>query len=509
MRVDCLTGNFRIDGGNHKLLCGTTAGGLMARHERTAQWRRSAPLSPDAPTDRGRAACAVAVSLWMLSAGSAFAAIDVTGSWLMSWTVGSPSASGQCQLAIVQTGTDLTASGVCDVAGSVTLAGTIDVDTGALVLNGSSATTCPALQFAATASPAGDFLGDGHLDCGGILGTFTAVPLVDTDGDSVADDGDASGIAGDHPCMSGVALRCDDNCRLAPNPDQLDDDADGSGNPCDGGEDCAVLADGTPCPDGVFCNGTDTCQGGACVHSGDPCLGLPVCSDVCDELRDTCSSPAGTPCPDDGLPSLDVCNGFGTCAHVGIPGDQDGDGVADDGDGSGTAGDNPCVGGATAGCDDNCPTVIDVTQSDVDADGVGDPCDYNCRGGTGSTLAGRVFHDDAVTGNELADAPIAICGAGCCEHTTSDASGVYGVPGLAAGDYVIHVYPPSGGTGLLAARRGPVTLDGTAPLADQDVVLKPIQPLPPDTTITSLGSSNGVPIVPGGPLTLTTTGCPG
>ncbi|ANM31148.1 hypothetical protein ABI59_18580 [Acidobacteria bacterium Mor1] len=54
--------------------------------------------------------------------------------------------------------------------------------------------------------------------------------------------------------------------------------------------------------------------------------------------------------------------------------DRDGDGVLED-DGDGQS--DPCSGGATTGCDDNCPDVANSDQDDPDGDGVGSACD-NC-----------------------------------------------------------------------------------------------------------------------------------
>ena len=55
--------------------------------------------------------------------------------------------------------------------------------------------------------------------------------------------------------------------------------------------------------------------------------------------------------------------------------DSDGDGILDDGDNSGTPGDNPCTGGQTTQCDDNCPNNSNPGQEDADSDEVGDACD--------------------------------------------------------------------------------------------------------------------------------------
>ena len=58
--------------------------------------------------------------------------------------------------------------------------------------------------------------------------------------------------------------------------------------------------------------------------------------------------------------------------------DTDGDGIPDDGDMSGVMFDNPCTGGETVNCDDNCPYLYNPDQTDDDGNGIGDLC--QCEG---------------------------------------------------------------------------------------------------------------------------------
>jgi hypothetical protein len=67
------------------------------------------------------------------------------------------------------------------------------------------------------------------------------------------------------------------------------------------------LPNGTPCNDGVFCNGVDTCSAGVCQHPGNPCLGGPVCNTCCSEAVDSCACVLSI-C-DDGV----FCNGPDQC----------------------------------------------------------------------------------------------------------------------------------------------------------------------------------------------------
>jgi len=64
-----------------------------------------------------------------------------------------------------------------------------------------------------------------------------------------------------------------------------------------------------------------------------------------------------------------------------ISSDMDNDGIPEDGDNNGIPGDNPCAGGATEDCDDNCPNDYNPLQEDTypsQGNGIGDACDCEC-----------------------------------------------------------------------------------------------------------------------------------
>ena len=71
---------------------------------------------------------------------------------------------------------------------------------------------------------------------------------------------------------------------------------------------------GTQCEDGLYCNGTEGCSGGACTHTDNPCLPETECNH-CNEENDSCFDPPGTACPGDGL-YCTACDGSGNCTDT-------------------------------------------------------------------------------------------------------------------------------------------------------------------------------------------------
>ena len=268
----------------------------------------------------------------------------------------------------------------------------------------------------------------------------------DNDNDDVLDDGSNSGSPGDEPCTGGAALDCDDNCPLTFNPVQEDANADGVGDQCADDKDGDGVEDGLDnclwvpnAPQGEATEQADMDQDDKgdlcdCDKDGDGVNNLnslspgkecpwDVLLDNCPEVlnpgqEDLDGDGLGDACdwdrdgdgenddedlcgPDDPLVysgALDICNGVDDdCDGItdnGFPDidadglaycvdpDDDGDGVPDDGGGNGVAGDQPCTGGQTTDCDDNCQMKKNADQADTNGDGKGDACEGDWDGDT-------------------------------------------------------------------------------------------------------------------------------
>ena len=222
-------------------------------------------------------------------------------------------------------------------------------------------------------------------------------PGADGDGDcaeSCNEAGDACNLADPDgaACTDGLFCNGADTCSGGACTAHAGDPcpgADGDGNcseSCNEAGDACDLADadGSSCADGLFCNGTDTCSAGACTtHTGDPCTGPDGdlnCSESCDEGADNCAGadPDGTSC----RPDAGECDVAETCSGGACP--------ADGFESSGTA------------CGDNTDTECDNPDT---CDGAGS-CGVNLE--TAGTACGDGT-DDACTDADTCD------GAGACE----------------------------------------------------------------------------------------------
>ena len=262
----------------------------------------------------------LACVLWTTwSVAPVHATVDATGRWHVTGTDSTLGQRLDTDWDFVQTGTALTAQGL----GIGYLTGSIDPSSGDFSLAGPSScptevsltgTLAPAGNaFAAhLLSPTGPFSGGEcvTLDFNNLIGTRCGNGLLDP-GEECDDGNLASGDCCSAACQ--LETTCPDN-------DPCTDDL------CDAAGVCHHTANTASCDDGIFCNGADSCSGGACsVHAGDPCTGIPPeCNPACNESVRRCVV-FPVPCEDDGNAcTLDVCTDAG-CQHLpveaGLPGD--------------------------------------------------------------------------------------------------------------------------------------------------------------------------------------------
>lgn len=198
------------------------------------------------------------------------------------------------------------------------------------------------------------------------------------------------------------------NGDVAENGDLPDDNNECTSNLCiSGSPSFPAVGDGTPCTsDNLFCTGVEDCQGGTCTSPGDPCGpdSDANCS-ACDEQANDCNGdePDNSPC-DDGLycTGTDTCNASGGCAnHTGDPcpsyGDADCSGGCDEGGGGNCNGDEPNL----SPCDDGtaCNGADTCNATGSCANHAGDPCastygDSDCSGGCNEGNGGSCDDDE-------------------------------------------------------------------------------------------------------------------
>lgn len=140
-----------------------------------------------------------------------------------------------------------------------------------------------------------------------------------TSGDAGVDlDGSIDGGGGCEDCDDGLACTDDfctieGTCEHTRNDGMCDDSNPCTDDACGGSPidamGCSHVANDDDCDDGMFCNGLDRCEAGACQPAGDPCV-LPT---TCDELSDRCLG-----CTEDAMCPPRMEGAFSPCSFGGM-----------------------------------------------------------------------------------------------------------------------------------------------------------------------------------------------
>lgn len=212
-------------------------------------------------------------------------------------------------------------------------------------------TDCASIGFTA-ADPCADAVvtvlvtrnSDDHV----FSGTF-AINCIECEAAEDCDDGNActTDACTDGEC-SNTAVNCDDGlfCNGTETCNAETGACDAGVDPCEAGQvcdeetdECTGCADDADCDNGDFCDGSETCVDGACVDGTAPCADGETCNEETDECESSaCETDADC---DDGL----FCNGAETCVDGAC---TDGERPCDDTDDEGNV--LTCDGGAVESC---------------------------------------------------------------------------------------------------------------------------------------------------------------
>jgi cysteine-rich repeat protein len=171
-------------------------------------------------------------------------------------------------------------------------------------------------------------------DCCSATCAFEAFGSPCNDGDACTevDSCDGSGL-----CEPGAPLACDDGvfCNgeetcdpgsgcLAGTPPVTDDGVGCTVDACDEGADAVLhTPDDSLCDDGLYCNGSETCDAVADCQPGDPPTtddGVSCTADSCDEANDSIvHTPDDLLCDDADVCTVDICDAIADCGYEPIP----------------------------------------------------------------------------------------------------------------------------------------------------------------------------------------------